>query len=139
MRYLASRREAEKKNDLEVSSLRIDSATVSWAAPIIVGLLLLFFISHLRQLSRILMAEHYPMNFPWVGLFPDWLGKVIAYATILVLPVLSEILLAYRVAPASHLVRLGPPACIAVLSIWATMELWRLRREILRLGNPSIC
>jgi hypothetical protein len=127
MRYLASRNEAEKKNDLEVSSLRIDSETAIWAAPVIVGLLLLFFLSHLRQLRRISKEEKCIMDFPWVGIFSDWLGQVIAYGTILVLPVLSDILLTYRVAPASRFIRLGPPIFIALFSIWACIELWRLR------------
>lgn len=130
MRYLESRREAEKKRDLQVSSLQIDSATVGQVVPAIVGLLLLFFISHLRHLYRILGEGHCSKNFPWVGLFPDWLGKVISYATILVLPVLSEILVTRRAEPAFLLVKLGLPLLVAVLSLWAASELWRLRKAV---------
>jgi hypothetical protein len=129
-RDIESKREAEEKNYLEVSSLRIDSATASWAAPVLVALFLLFLISHLRQLHRISREERCPKNFPWVGIFPDFLGRLIAYVTVVLLPVLSEVLLTRRIAPSSILLRIGPPCGIAVLSIWAGIELFRIRRVI---------
>lgn len=126
-RDIESKREAEEKNYLEVSSLRIDSATASWAAPVLVALFLFFFISHLRQLRWLSLQERSPKNFPWVGVFPDWLGRLIAYATIVALPILSEILLTRRIAPSSIFLRLGPSLCIGMISIWAGIELCRLR------------
>ncbi len=128
LRYLASQREAEKKNDIEISSLRIDSETVGWAAPIILGVLLLFFVSHLRHVRFLARKSAGAKDFPWVGLFTDWLGTAIAYATVFVLPALSEFLLRNRVTPTSYFLRYFAPIVIALFSIWATIELWHLRK-----------
>src|SRR6185437_13021348 len=130
LRYLASQREAEKKNDLELSSLRIDSATVGWTAPIILGLLLVFFISHLRHLRFLLKESASAKDYPWVGLFADRVGAVIAYSTIVAMPILSEFLLAIRVATVSPAIRYCAPILIIGLSIWAMIEVRGLRKII---------
>jgi hypothetical protein len=138
MRYLASKSEAERKNDLEISSLRIDSATVGWTAPIILGLLLIFFISQVRHLRSVLRESASSKDYPWVGLFNDWLGGVIAYATIVVLPVLAESLLAIRVVAVSKTFRFSAPILVGMLSIWAGWELHRVRRAMRVHNEPLI-
>jgi hypothetical protein len=95
-KYLEQKADAPKP-PLEFLGIAVEQKTAVLAGPLITLLLLLYFMSQVRHLG---LGRHASdsvfTTFPWVGLFPDRVSKVLTYSSVVLFPVISNVCLLRR-------------------------------------------
>lgn len=135
-------REAAAKGKLAFFGLALDRSAAGWISPIVLLLVLLFFVSHLRHARRVRKecdesAE--AGSYPWVGVFRGAVGSVLAYASVSLLPVAALAWMLIR--SQEDLLRqpwyaTGLNLAVVLVSVWAGYEL-RLFRSALGATPPT--
>jgi len=127
---LQAKREAQH-GKISLFGLSVDEQSTVMVMPWIISGILLFFLAHLRQFrsvaSKISIEES-----PWVGFFNDWMGQIISFVTMVVMPTFASYLLARRHSEQPNIDRtvVVSLVVVAVLSVWNYLELLRLRSKL---------
>jgi hypothetical protein len=123
------KRQMDSRRNLSVAGFTVDKATAFWVAPVLTTLILLYLLAHIRNLAGFVDYDG-QSHFPWIGLFKDRLAAVTCYATILVIPLFSDLILIFKHPP---YITFSLPTMItmatAMLGMLTSYELAKLRKK----------
>jgi hypothetical protein len=140
----------EKDVDTAISSLQkkldsINTETTSffgisvnknialWAGPFVCLAIEWFFLRHLCQVSALASSREMMKNYPWVAMFPGWQNGLTAYISLLVFPVMTNLLLLIRYGHTRDL-SWWAGICFTILTVVVGLmtfrQLSRLRKAI---------
>lgn len=91
------RLEAQHEKQFELFNLKIPSRLAALISALLSLVILLYMLAHLSHLRRQAISYKEEMlKFPWIVFFPDYLSAALAYSSLSVLPVASNMLLLLR-------------------------------------------
>lgn len=119
---------------LEFVGIKVQQHSAVLVGPLATLAILLFFLANVRHLRLIYDGTDKVLKtFPWIGLFPDRLSKSMTYASVVLLPSLSNIRLLIRSArwtdpptAAGWIITFG----VAAVSLLIATEIHRLRSPL---------
>jgi hypothetical protein len=122
-------KDATARNNLSFFGLTVDRRAAVWISPTVTILILLFLVSHLRHVRLVSNPDSESLSYPWVGIFRDWVGAVMAYLSICIVPVFVNACLIVRSGGSGIEGKLtfALVAAVAATSVWAFIELRKLR------------
>jgi hypothetical protein len=136
------------KYKLSFLGLSVDRSAASWISPLVATLVLLYLIAHLRHATQLTASpaeKQAASAFPWVGVFSDRIGTVVAYISICLLPVVSTwslYLRSHEMASSFGVFTLALTLIVTACSLWGARQLHEFRTFVgvssVRLGRNSV-
>jgi hypothetical protein len=132
--FLQEESEASTRGSVSFFGIPVERNLAIYAGPVACSSILLFLCLHLRHFRSLGASRDAIKVFPWVPLFAGVWGISIAVLTILVLPTSANALLLIRFGHStdvSNWLAMVFGALVLGTGVWATCEVWKLRKQLL--------
>jgi len=124
---------ASTQGKVSFLGLPLEEAVVAWF-PIFTTFLLLYLMLHLAHAARVVEAAPVvAFQFPWLSVLPGLRGRVLSILTVVVIPLLADLVLVRRLEITGITLVMGVIVVAATLAFgWSD---WRLLERVRRLGE----
>ncbi len=117
---------------LTLWSLTVESSLLVWLGPLVSLLIVAYLVVHLLHLTRFGARDgKHIRDFPWVGLFDDWLSVIWLSVTLFALPLAANVAVLWRSFEGGRRESYVGLLFLVMLSV-ALIRLWLLRMELCR-------
>ena len=126
--------ESSTRGTISFFGIPVERSLAISAGPVTCFSILLFLFLHLTHFQSMATGSDVIMNYPWVPLFRGGWGVVVAYVTLVGLPVIANEELLRRLGHWSELnTQIGVVFAVLVLGVgvWTLVEVHKLRRRFL--------
>jgi len=77
-------------HSVSVLGISVETSTLSWVGPVITLALLAYFTAHIAHLRSVVSSSSGEgSEYPWIGLFQDWLSSVLLIVSLGIMPPLN--------------------------------------------------
>ncbi len=137
--FLQEESEANTRGTVSFFGIPVERSLAISAGPVVSFCILLFMGLHLVHFRSLPLAND-AINYPWVGLFQNWLALIVTFISVVILPALANAALIYRygqmhewVSRASVFVTFF----VIITGTWALVEVLKVRKLYRRLSEVS--
>lgn len=139
--FLQQQIESNKRGaTLSFFGIPVDTELAVWAGPTTCFFVLFFFFLHFRRFKELSEPSFTLHEFPWIALFPDHLSGTVAYASLVILPIVSSARLVWRYGQINDgATKVGAIITFALLGIgiWVFRILYQFRKRTICRSTDS--